>query len=111
MCKKLNKFQGSKITKRSDDMPYVAGRFDVQAVQLQINKARELMDKGYPREALIQYLQALEYSLHELRTNLCAIQEILGRLQYLRKVQARRPRVSRIWEELYFDRSPNPPLN
>ncbi|MDD3579472.1 MAG: hypothetical protein PHW74_00460 [Desulfobacca sp.] len=92
-------------------MPYVAGRFDSQAVQLQINKARELMDNGYPREALIQYLQALEYSLHELRTNLCVIQEVLGRLQYLRKSQALRPKVSRIVEKLYFDRSPNPPLN
>jgi len=88
-----------------------AGCFDSKAVRGQIQRARELMRSGCPREALIQYLEALEYSLLELRTNLCIIQEILGRLQCLRVGQVLRPKLNRKLEKSYFDRSPNPPLN
>lgn len=48
---------------------------------LQLEEARELMDQGQPREALIMALNTLMYTLNTLRTSLLSLQKNLVQVQ------------------------------
>jgi len=63
--------------------PAMKGKTSSSATAMKLEQARELMNKGESREAMIMALNALVQALHTLRASLLSLQHGLSEMQEL----------------------------